>query len=212
MSRELPIIFDGESVSAILAGRKTQMRKVIDPQPPKGQGCNLLVCRTINHEGPDRLSFFWGVNQEGSRQPAYQPGDVLWVKESWRPWSEDDCGCVSDYNECFCDKGVLYAADCMCDSDMGPWKSPVSMPKKSARLWLRVTDVRAERLQDIDAAGIIGEGVFQEIADDPGYDNLSVAQGVFWAVWDRLNAKKGHSWESNPWVWVYGFKVERMDR
>ena len=207
MSRELPIIFDDESVRAILGGRKTQTRRVIPP-----------------------------------RRPRYRVDDLLWVKETWRitDWEPDDVsiGVQFKADNSWIDGLAIedewafdrYARQCRDDAEKAGveigedrryewigepptrWRSPVAMPKDAARLWLRVTDVRAERLQDIDAAGIIGEGVFQEIEDDSDYDNLSVAQGAFGAVWDKLNAKKGYPWDSNPWVWVHEFKVERVKR
>jgi len=83
------------------------------------------------------------------------------------------------------------------------WRSSRFMPKTLARIWLEVTDVRIERLQDITIKDICSEGLAESI-----YDFKPVQKGIeiFANLWDSLNAKRGYSWESNPYVWVYEFK------
>ena len=86
--------------------------------------------------------------------------------------------------------------------DMGPnwikWKSSRFLPKWAARIWLEVTGVKVERVQDISIKDAFAEGVSTQQA--------SHAQPFFQSLWDSLNAKRGYSWKSNPWVWVYEFK------
>jgi hypothetical protein len=93
------------------------------------------------------------------------------------------------------------------------------MPKEAARIFLRVTDVRAERLQDISVVDVMAEGLpcDNEInnPDQSTHDgikawNLAYAQHLFRELWDSLNAARGYGWETNPWVWVYEF--ERITR
>ena len=177
-----PIIFSPEMVRAILDGRKTQTRRVVEPQPsvtmitnPKTETTKQNT-RTIitTGNGYSEASTSGRESEAFARKNVprsikrilwavleYKPGDVLWVKEAW------------------------------CDIE------------RFARLWLRVTDVRCERLHDVTRDDILAEG--GELTK-----NGIVFQGLcFGEYWDEINGKK-HPWESNPWVWVYTF--ERMER
>lgn len=96
------------------------------------------------------------------------------------------------------------------DGNDGPWRSPIHMPRWASRVTLEVTDVRAERLQDITEDSAIAEGVTARAypAADYGYieHELGTLVGGFGALWDSINAKRGYPWSSNPWVWVIGFR------
>ena len=84
----------------------------------------------------------------------------------------------------------------------GKKRSPLFMPKWAARIWLEVTDIRVERLQDISEEDAIREGIGNwiqvQVDTEPSV--------VFKDMWDSINAKRGYSWESNPWVFVYDFR------
>jgi len=82
-----------------------------------------------------------------------------------------------------------------------PWKPSIFMPKWATRIWLEVTGVRAERVQDITATGIMEEGVKGWKAP------MLLARSRFQALWDSINAKRGFGWDTNSWVWVYEFEL-----
>jgi hypothetical protein len=92
----------------------------------------------------------------------------------------------------------------------GCWKSSRFMPKKYARIWLEVLDVRAVRLQEISISDCVAEGI-ERYGDDNWVDYSGdraftrIPRYSFSTLWDSLNAKRGYSWDSNPWVWRYKF-------
>lgn len=189
-----PIIFSAESVRAILEDRKTQTRRVVKPQPNSGPNGKMV------HLGDGTFGLSDG-DLSGEWTAPYQPGDVLWVRETW----------------CEYGKGrAIYRANYgnftpISDGIGGPWRSPIHMPRWAARLWIEITDVRGEQLQEISAGDVNAEG-FPVCIDAPSYEAFAIA-------WDALNAPKrtkrtgrvksgtrNYPWESNPWVWCYTFK------
>lgn len=195
--KEKPILFSTPMVPAILDDRKTQTRRVIKPQPRIG----------FEYEGfNDGYAAFQGDGFLFDKvRPKHQPGDILWVRETWR---------LVDFT--FVD-GVWSAAVQYKDSSLGPrlswehmdderigWRPSIFMPRDAARIFLRVTDVRAERVQEISEADARAEGVITN-------DAVKVSSYIYWyqQLWDKLNAKRGYGWDTNPWVWVYTF--ERVD-
>ena len=198
MPTEKPILFTGPMVRAILAGEKTVTRRVVKPQ------LEFI-------DSPD-LGPVWGWPKKGGgwwlwpnaeghvleRCPYGQPGHRLWVRETW---AEVPTACGSTE--------VVYAADYTDGSDREAgvkYRPSIHMPKWAARIWLEVVSVKVERVQDITEEGALAEGVQGDehpTADQPG------AVMCFAALWDSLNAKKGHGWGTNPWVWVIEFK--RLD-
>lgn len=205
-----PILFSTPMVRAILDGRKTQTRRVIDPQPVDCDQCLLAADNSYDYKF---FSSPWRnirVAKTAWIAPKYQPGDLLWVRETW---------CYEYNNDASMTGNIIYKADGgyvvhVDGDDRSPWKSPMFMPKKAARIWLRVTDVRAERLQEISEADAKAEGLCAWIggAKETRY---GIQIGDVWEsdprktyarLWDSLNAKRWYSWESNPWVWVYTFE------
>jgi len=174
--KERPIIFSGPMVRAIQEGRKSQTRRVVKLQPIAP--LSQLV------DTPD-LWTFTCCDREW-RCPYGQSGDLLWVRETWASPKMQ--------------KGyVYYRAD---ENDFGlTWKPSIHMPKWATRLWLRITNVWVERLWKITTSDIRTEGI--EIID--GWDTDDVIFAKWEECWDSLNAKRGYSWESNPWVWVLEF-------
>jgi hypothetical protein len=143
------INFNTQEVKAILEGRKTVTRRVVKPQP-----------KIIMQDKSNRLPMaFWIDNQKWIK-PPYQKDDILYVKETW-------CS-VTRLNDCegkhsnFCggiDSWEYYKADEDELPDGFKWHPSIHMSKEAARIFLKVTDVRVERLQDIDNAGIRAEGI-----------------------------------------------------
>jgi hypothetical protein len=203
---EKPIIFSTPMVKAILEGRKTQTRRVIKPQPtfiessarwewriPKSKIIQCETVLTASREWWEYLS---------PEQMPYKPGDILWVRETWAASNGDELP-----------KGYYYRANCKDSTIVSRWKPSIFMPREAARLFLEVKSVRVERLRDISEKDAEAEGVRK------GYDEFissaplgkvvthkySYKKG-FKDLWDSLNAKRGFSWEINPWVWVIEFE------
>lgn len=172
--RERPILFIAEMVRAILDGRKTQTRRVI--KAPKG-----FEVRDAGVE--------FGC-------PYGQPGDRLWVRESFAIGPRD--------------KDVIFAADKKWDVDGKPlppagsvWKPSIFMPHWASRIILEITGVRVERVQAISEEDAYAEG--RSLNDE--CDPVSRPGGNwFRKLWDSLNAKRGFGWDVNPWAWVIEFK------
>lgn len=210
--REKPIIFNTKMVRAILEGRKNQTRRVID---------NKIATRIetfddnkdlyIHHkECPNYCDYacggVWQTDLENDTvmgSPYGQPGDRLWVRETWSYGCDD-----FETNR----KKVHYKADGK-DHKGHKWKASIHMFKKYTRLWLEVIDVRVERLQDITVDGCDGEmfgGDFPSVVmpeffnDD--FSKYSIEE-CFALYWDSINEKRGYGWETNPWVWVVKFKL-----
>ena len=217
-----PILFSTEMVQAILAGRKTQTRRVIKADFPENS--TFIGCReTLGKSG---VGFYWCDGTTGPMQgffpglfedlyPKYQPGDILWVRETFIESKTPDIPNNRGWS-------FSYKAD----GGYGiiNWKPSLFMPKEAARIFLKVTDVRVERLQDISEEDAIAEGV--SIVYDYGsfvtYKNYlfkdkktynkqdtRCPKESFQSLWQSINGKK-HPWESNPWVWVYEF--ERIEK
>lgn len=227
--REHPILFTGPMVRAILDGSKTQTRRVVKtPQqfdyirPARGGEAPRGTFVAYWH-GPD------GTEEGGTvrRCPYGVPGDLLYVRETWAAhWGTPPrpvgkvmrSGPVRQHDGTFVEASesqplyVYYRADD--DSrpyDHVPWKPSIHMPKHFSRLWLRVTGVRVERVQDALLRDMEAEGV--RPCDQRGTDSLAygIAMAEAWRdLWDSINAKRGYGWDVNPWVWVVEFeKVER---
>jgi hypothetical protein len=208
-----PILFSGEMVRAILAGRKTQTRRVVTPQTSTGLPRKLWPGLDWSRAFPD--SGYWArgdcwywhvprptITDEPVERvyPLYQPGDTLWVRETWAvsPNFEHQDPVPVDYR-------ATFTGDV---SDLGRWRSPRFMPRWASRLTLRVTGVRAERLQDITWPDIRAEGVDCPEHDGPGCLCCSECPSLrqaFAALWDRINARRA-PWSSNPHVWVVEFE------
>ena len=137
-------------------------------------------------------------------QPPYQPGDILWVRETWAAWS-------STYGVA---PKLYYKADG--DTPAGiKWRPSIHMPKEAARLFLRVTDVRVERLQDITDEGAKAEGANWKHGHHVGVEEKMRRGAVerFAEIWDttiKPADRETYGWSANPWVWVISF--ERISR
>lgn len=188
---ERPIIFSAPMIRALLDGRKTQTRRVVKGVPLEWFGSGFT---------PEYVAL-----ADNSLCPYGQPGDQLWVRETWHPETSDP------------DARAAYRADCDYDTSDCGWRPSIHMPRWASRILLRVTDVRVERLQAISEADAIAEGISelplqkQEpgawwCADPLGNSSLHcrTPRAAFCRLWESIYG--AGSWDANPWVWVIKFE------
>lgn len=214
MGRVLPILFNTDMVLAILDGRKTVTRRVV-----KKSQC-MLADRKEPHELDRRCAPFDGMTDAElvacTYRPPYQAGDIMYVRETWNfIYAMDDSDQIIE------DTGdyVYYADDPMpcshwVDSNTGehkdymPWRPSIHMPKEAARIWLKVTDVRVERLQDMTGQDILREGVNCHVHPEAHYFDGNQKM-MFEEVWNSTIKRQDldrYGWDANPWVWVIEFE------
>jgi hypothetical protein len=187
--KESPILFSGSMVRAILAGTKTQTRRIVNPQPiadAMWSGGFYLQSKAVN-TALKTFNDARGAPLQGDPTPCPYgaPGDRLWVRESWQSH-------IGTYGE-----SLVYAYRATDDERAGPWRPSIHMPRAAARITLEVTDVRVERLQAISEADAVAEGI------DPVLYRKS-AQAGYRDLWEAINGRG--TWGNNPWVWVVEFK------
>jgi len=212
-----PILFNTDMVQAILDGRKTMTRRVC-----KLDTANFDYDLKDKDYGPF-LQNEYGDSINVKELAPYQPGDILYVRETWaREWSNEQDACHpfrdEGYNEEFASgedfefygyvfkadtPDAKYPSDYPDDYEGAPtWRPSIHMPKEAARIFLEVTDVRVERLSSISEADAIKEGIRIGIGGMPYFSCVD----AFRNLWDSIYAKRGYGWDANPYVWVYEFK------
>lgn len=204
--KERPILFSAPMVRALLAGSKTQTRRVLK----QATGLSLSVCMDEAAPGVAALSWLHGdgpghdVHEhiERVRCPYGQPGDRLWVREAWGLWQQP-----FDHES----HDVVYRAD-VDRPEPKRWRPSIHMPRWASRILLEVTDVRVERLQDISEADAIAEGIvpFGDggfVSDDDGRCYGATARQSYAYLWESING--ADSWAANPWAWVVSFRNVR---
>lgn len=202
--RERPILFSGEMVRAILDGRKTQTRRVVKPQPT---GLSREpFCVWVTDERNERGEF----QERSVRCPYGAPGDRLWTKEQWATERQFDHLKPRDIPESAHD-----SARCVFDGGIiAGWhkaRSARFMPRWAARLTLAITDVRVQRVQDIEPRDCEAEGIRFD-GQPPMTGRGPELRRLFSELWDSLNAKRGYSWDSNCWVWALTFTAALTGR
>jgi len=190
--KEHPILFSGPMVRAILAGNKTQTRRVVKPQPPIQckfpQIKNDIVTWSVDSPGNFPM---WDKH---SKCPYGQPGDRLWVRESF--YTDSDKSHVLSYSAGY---------DIQRRNQAYILKPSIHMPRRASRITLEITDILVERVQDIPAMDCIAEGIERSAIKDI-HDAAQFEIGEYHKLWDSINAKRGYGWDVNPWVWVVEFK------
>lgn len=190
--KERPILFSGDMVRALLAGRKTQTRRVVKPQPECLRDVQALQFHVATGE-PLAI---------GKGCPYGAPGDRLWVRETHLPTAS----------------GVYYRADFSefeaagHGAMYGGWKPSIHMPRWASRLTLEIVAVRVERLQDISEADARAEGLYSNpkythavlYTWDGVQGNSNNPRYAYQLLWESI--KGPGSWALNPWVWVIEFK------
>lgn len=215
-----PILFNTEMVRAILDGLKT---------------CTRRICKDANEYTVPDMDFYnadrrtYAVHNFADKEHMEQlstaertcpicPGDILYVRETWT----EECGKYyyrADYDSDYLDPCETlsggYPASCRnhpgCDGCMATstrihWHPSIHMPKEAARIWLKVTDVRVERLQDITADGIRNEGLSSAAVH---CGDVEIALKEWENLWNSTIKKSDldrYGWGANPWVWVIEFE------
>ena len=199
-----PILFNGEMVRAILEGRKTCTRRILKggiPFDEKAEYWNVL--KKGEWSGPICSEYF--IKQCS----PYKPGDILYVRETW-------CGLPVNEAGHFRGHPIYYYradGDLRPEGWRGAWHPSIHMPKEAARIWLKVTDVRVERLQEITEDGAKAEGAIDNRgfihSPENEYDRIHTARENFIEIWDHTIKKSDfdrYGWAANPWVWVIEFE------
>lgn len=211
-----PILFNTEMVRAILDGRKT---------------CTRRICKDANEYTVPDMDFYnadsrtYAVHNFADKEQMEQlstvertcpicPGDILYVRETWERFECWKCegdergNCPKEpkksvlYKTCGC---YMYRATDEIYGD-AKWHPSIHMPKEAARIWLKVTDVKVERLQNIDGKWCVKEGIEEEPLKHVGEDFV---KGMFHDLWDSTINKSDidrYGWGANPWVWVIEFE------
>jgi hypothetical protein len=186
--KERGIIFNTEMVRAILEDRKTNTRRVINPQPDHFHKFKDSILRPQ-------------IEYKEIECPYGKIGDLLYVRETYTKISDYSGGRIISKLCYKADNGLQHSKK---DAwgDLIKWKPSIHMPKSAARIWLEITDIRVERLQDINELEIIKEGCPNLLVDE------DMTQVIEWWVdlWDSINEKRGYGWDVNPWVWAIEFK------
>ena len=202
-----PILFNAEMVRAILDGRKGCTRRLVKPEP---QGYFEV--------SEEPLHIYDTDGKQGKITPPYQPGDILYVRETfaWQPcW---DCGMDAEQGGCtdhiyHSEKKeygcYMYRASCEDNEypSADTWHPSIHMPKEAARIWLKVTDVRLERLQEITIDGIRNEGL-SSMAVHAGDMEIALKEWeLLWSSTIKKSDLDRYGWNANPWVWVIEFEL-----
>lgn len=224
--KERPILFSTPMVQAILAGNKTQTRRIIKSPAKNMQESGQEVIKRNPDNDPWYKDRIWSMRtQQGlwgdytNKQflefcPYGQIGDQLWVRETWQPWKRTNIEYdeweplpVSRFEEA---DSIEYRAS---SDSLGPWKPSIHMPRSESRIQLEITNIRVERLQDISEADAKAEGInhcpkriVKPHSNPVEYIEVS-AKDYFQDLWESINGPE--SWTANPWVWVIEFK--RLD-
>lgn len=199
-----PILFNTDMVKAILDGRKTCTRRLVKFLSGKNPKWTGYI--------KDGSMLYNGKNEPCIRTQPYQPGDILYVRETWCALPVNEAGHMRGHS-------VYYYKT---DGDLRPegwrgnWHPSIHMPKEAARIWLKVTDVSVERLQDITEDGAKAEGIYTPNCRgcnatfrcdfwNEGYNEFD----EFMEIWDSTIKKSDidhYGWQANPWVWVIEFE------
>ncbi len=221
IAKAKPILFNTEMVKAILCGIKTVTRRLIKPQPPKD--AEGTYERMDNGNFQLKLAAYECIS-DYEIKPLFDVGDILYVRETWQKLKYKRPEKAIPTN--FKGEEYVYLADhviCNSDGSKFKWKPSIHMPKKAARIFLRVTDIRAERLRDINDEDLIKEvGVDRSNTfmvhetlcriDHMNWDRIEPLFVKFWNLWNSTIKKADlgkYGWGANPWVWVIEF--ERLD-
>ena len=185
-----PILFNTEMVRAILDRRKTCTRRILKHDVE-------TILNSPYHKAHPEVEDKQIISK--LCQPPYQPGDILYVRETWKK----------------APNGYYYYEDWQRNdiADITKWKPSIHMPKEAARIWLKVTDVRVERLHEISEDGAKAEGAIDNRgfihSPDNEYDRIHAAREHFIEIWNSTIKKSDldrYGWDANPWVWVIEFE------
>lgn len=198
-----PILFNKqistEMVRAILDGRKTCTRRLVKFLPGENSQWTGYI--------KDGLMLYNGRNEPCIRKVPYQLGDILYVRETWCGLPVNEAGHMRGHTIYY------YKADGELRPKgwRGTWHPSIHMPKEAARIWLKVTDVRVERLQEISEDGAKAEGANFKNGKNVGFEEKMNRTAIerFAEIWNSTIKKSDldrYGWDANPWVWVIEFE------
>jgi len=219
--KERPILFSAPMVRAILSGQKTQTRRALKYQPIRCTELPVILFPQSRDESITQTGFIWPNAKEQilSRCPYGQPGDRLWVRETWQgplidEELEEEFRQSPDYfkKPAFCAYRATDTLDAInADGEELGWRPSIHMPRWASRILLEITGVRVERLQDISEADAIAEGISADLDgryhcgfDEAGEIKCKSPVTAYAWLWNGING--ADSWAANPWVWVVEFK------
>lgn len=221
--KERPIFFTADMVNAILDGRKTQTRRVMRDQPSEDwrpHGRQDEVHKMVDGDfimgrgAPVVMGYGYSNydGDEGYACPYGKPSDHLYVRESWAHDRQFDHLAPTRFPESAQNtQHVVYGSDIV--QGWHRKRASIHMPKWASRIMLELTEVRAERVQDISEAEILAEGITVPIAAQMTgipWSDMPTLHHAWRYVWDHINAGRGYGWDKNPWTWVLTF--ERLER
>lgn len=210
-----PILFNTQMVRAILDGRKSCTRRIVKPQWEECPNCKYVHNEYIYDNLAENVYCArCGYPLVPERRVPYQPGDILYVRETWCGWYLPLVGMHYCYRATEPDGNKRPTSpEYDCDVEKISWHPSIHMPKEAARIWLKVTNVRVERLQDITEDGAEAEGAIDNRgfihSPENEYDRIYTAREYFIKIWDRTIKKSDldiYGWDVNPWVWVIEFE------
>jgi len=219
-----PVLFNTDMVRAILEGRKTVTRRILKPANSfrareYRQGDGLWIDGYNKDDAPNghikdySVSDCWLPKEHYIKLYApYKVDDTLYVRETWGKYGD---GTQILYKADYPDRATKYTHDDgIHKCDLPKWKPSIHMPKDFSRIFLKVTSVKIERLQDMKLQDFLKEGIIirEESFNDP--DNAYFqAQNIFQTLWNSTMKKDQHSiygWDANPYVWEVEF--ERLSK
>ncbi len=187
-----PILFNTEMVRAILDGRKDATRRIVKGFIPDDAVWGYTAFTPKGYISC-RGTFADGYGEKFFKLPC-EPGDILYVRETWKK----------------APNGYYYYEDWQRNdiADVTKWKPSIHMPKEAARIWLKVTDVRVERLQDITVEDALAEGMDKYIRLNGELDENSIITS-FIGIWNSTIKKSDldrYGWDASPYVWIIEFE------
>ncbi len=192
-----PILFNTEMVRAILDGKKDATRRIVKGFIPDDAVWGYTAFTPKGYISC-RGTFADGYGEKFFKLPC-EPGDILYVRETWKK----------------APNGYYYFESWQRNdiADITKWKPSIHMPKEAARIWLKVTDVRVERLQSITEGGAKAEGAIDNRgfihSPENEYDRIHTARENFIKIWNNTIKKfdiDRYGWNASPWVWVIEFE------
>jgi len=201
------ILFKPDMIQAIIEGRKTQTRRVIKPQPHSlcwadGMADSIRGVKIIGDTG----YYDYSLGFPKRVKPRYQVGETVYIKEAWATYRANDDLTISQLPET---ATIFYTGEIGEYEYIGKCRSPMMMREIFACYFIVITDVRAERLQEISYGNVKAEGIIA-VNDGSLRGAIDIAERAFKdfkELWNSIN--KDYPWESNPWVWVYIFEWYR---
>lgn len=201
MRRVLPILFNTEMVRANLDGRKSCTRRLVKGFVPDDAIWGYTAFTPKGYISC-RGTFADGYGEKFFKLPC-EPGDILYVRETWSKGLERYI-----YRADYPDTEKFYRDGKEIEMK---WRPSIHMPKEAARIWLKVTDVRVERLQEITEDGAKAEGANFKNGKNVGFEEKMNRTAIerFAEIWNSTIKKSDldrYGWDASPWVWVIEFE------